>query len=289
MKKLNITKKFIVRSSDAIEKYLNEIHKTHVLSAEEENQILQRIKEGDLKAQECLISCNLRFVISVAKQYQNQGLSLDDLISEGNFGLVKAAEFFDPTRGFKFISYAVWWIRQSILQAIGDYGRLVRLPVNKVNFIHQINKTSNHLEQRLLRNPSEEEIAEAMHTTPKVIREHQQAEHQPLYLDAPLPAYVAEEDATFYEQYIQNMTPPEQEEVSFRSSLSVDLQRFLSILNEREIVILMMHYGLNGEHSLSMEDISRKLNVSPERIRQLKGRAIRKLRSKNIDFLKCYL
>ncbi|MDR1756986.1 MAG: sigma-70 family RNA polymerase sigma factor [Culturomica sp.] len=290
MKKLKITKKITVRDSDAIEKYLNEIHKTNVLSPEEEDRILRRIKEGDQKAQERLISCNLRFVISVAKQYQNQGLSLDDLISEGNFGLVKAAEFFDPTKGFKFISYAVWWIRQSILQAIGDYGRLVRLPVNKVNFIRQINQTSNHLEQRLLRNPSEEEIAEAMHTTPKVIREHRQAERQPLYLDSPLPSYVAEEDTTSYELFTTHMLPPEQEEVFFRSSLSVDIQRFLRTLNEREIIILVLHYGLNGEHPLSMEEIAGKLNVSPERVRQLKGRAMRKLtRSKNIDLLKGYL
>ena len=270
MRQLKINKQITGRGSYAIEKYLQEIGRFHVLEPEEEAELAKRIRNGDEEAKEKLVMCNLRFVVSVAKQYQSSGLPLDDLINEGNLGLIKAAECFDETKGFKFISYAVWWIRQSILQAVSDHARLIRLPMNRITAINKLNRCYSRLEQQFQRPPTDEEIADQMNVTLKEVKENMKLSLSDVYIvpeDAANPANALE-----------------------RESLRKDLKRAFTILSEQEARILTMFYGLEDSQPMTLEEISRALGMTTERIRQVKAKAIQKLKGlKDSSWLKSYL
>lgn len=289
MRQLKITKQITGRESYSIEKYLQEIGKIHVLSPDEEAVLAKKIKSGDREARERLVLSNLRFVVSVAKQYQNHGLTLGDLINEGNLGLIKAAECFDETKGFKFISYAVWWIRQSILQAIAENARLIRLPLNKISTINKLNKYYTQLEQEYQREPTAEEIAEKMDMSPEDVKENLKVANKPISMDAPLTN--DEESITMYDIYI----PVENvfslpEATLYDDSLRTDIERSLSLLSEREATIVSMYYGLCGYTAMSLEEIGTKLGLTSERVRQVKNKSIRKLKETGyIKRLKTYL
>lgn len=289
MRQLKITKQITGRESYSIEKYLQEIGKIHALSPDEEANLAKQIKQGDKFAKERLILCNLRFVVSVAKQYQNHGLTLGDLINEGNLGLIKAAECFDETKGFKFISYAVWWIRQSILQAIAENARLIRLPLNKISTINKVNKYYTQLEQEFQREPTPEEIAEKMDISPEDVKENMKIANRPVSMDAPLTS--DEESVTLYDIYVPAENPwPVPETILNSDSLRIDIERSLSVLSEREATILSMYYGLNGYAAMSLEEIGINLNLTSERVRQVKSKAIKKLKeARCIKRLKTYL
>lgn len=289
MRQLKITKQITGRESYSIEKYLQEIGKIHVLLPEEEADLAKKIRSGDKVAREKLVLCNLRFVVSVAKQYQNHGLTLGDLINEGNVGLIKAAECFDETKGFKFISYAVWWIRQSILQAIAENARLIRLPLNKISTINKVNRCYVALEQEFQREPTEEEIAEKMDMTPAEVKENLKIASKPVSMDAPLTT--DEESISLYDIYVSTDPAIQGPENTFnQDSLKRDIERSFAALSEREAAILSMYYGLNGYSPMSLEEIGTELKLTSERVRQVKTKAIRKLKEvKNNKRLKTYL
>ena len=289
MRQLKITKQITGRESFAMEKYLQEIGKIHLLSPEEEADLAKRTRRGDENAREQLILSNLRFVVSVAKQYQNHGLTLGDLINEGNVGLIKAAECFDETKGFKFISYAVWWIRQSILQAIAENARMIRLPLNKISTLNKLNRCCASLEQEFQRDPTDEEVAEKMNITPKEVKENLKIANEPISMDAPL--MVEEESVSLYDVYVaSDPTILGFEAILNQDSLQKDIARFFRVLNEREVLILNMYYGLSGYIAMSLEEISTKLNLTSERVRQVKSKALRKLKAmKNTKRLMTYL
>ena len=285
MRQLKITKSITNRESAALEKYLQEISKETMISAEEEVELAQRIKKGDTKALERLTKANLRFVVSVAKQYQNQGLSLPDLINEGNLGLLKAAERFDETRGFKFISYAVWWIRQSILQAISEQSRIVRLPLNQVGSVNKINREINRFEQLYERRPSVDEIAEKVDLPQEKIDEAMAINGHQISVDAP---FIEGEDNSLLD-VMANSDAPLADNQLVEESLKSEIQNALSALNERERNVLEASYGIN-QPELTLEEIGTKFGLTRERVRQIKEKAIRKLRnSKANKFLKTYL
>ena len=274
MRQLKITKSITNRESAALEKYLQEIGKEEMISAEEEVELAQRIRKGDKKALERLTRANLRFVVSVAKQYQNQGLSLPDLINEGNLGLLKAAERFDETRGFKFISYAVWWIRQSILQAISEQSRIVRLPLNQVGSVNKINREINRFEQENERRPSLDEIAEKIDLPEDKIDEAMNINGHHVSVDAP---FVEGEDNSLLD-VMTNENSPMADNQLVEESLKSEIQVALSILSERERNVIEATYGINRPE-LTMEEIGTKFGLTRERVRQIKEKAIRKLRS----------
>ena len=285
MRQLKITKSITNRESAALEKYLQEISKETMISAEEEVELAQRIKRGDQKALERLTKANLRFVVSVAKQYQNQGLSLPDLINEGNLGLLKAAERFDETRGFKFISYAVWWIRQSILQAISEQSRIVRLPLNQVGSVNKINREINRFEQLNERRPSVDEIAEKIDLPQEKIDEAMSINGHHISVDAP---FVEGEDNSLLD-VMTNAEAPMADKELVDESLKSEIQTALNSLNERERNVVEASYGIN-QPELTLEEIGSKFGLTRERVRQIKEKAIRKLRnSKTNKFLKTYL
>ena len=270
MRQLKITKQITGRESYSIEKYLQEIGKIHVLSPEEEADLAKKIRSGDRAAREKLVLSNLRFVVSVAKQYQNHGLTLGDLINEGNVGLIKAAECFDETKGFKFISYAVWWIRQSILQAIAENARLIRLPLNKISTINKVNRCYTLLEQEFQREPTEEEIAEKMDMTPEEVKENMKIATKPVSMDAPLTT--DEESISLYDVYIAPDPSIQAPESSLnQDSLKTDIERSFAALSVREATILSMYYGLNGYSSMSLEEIGTKLGLTSERVSHVIG------------------
>ena len=285
MRQLKITKSITNRESASLEKYLQEIGKEEMISAEEEVELAQQIRKGDKKALERLTRANLRFVVSVAKQYQNQGLSLPDLINEGNLGLLKAAERFDETRGFKFISYAVWWIRQSILQAISEQSRIVRLPLNQVGSVNKINREINRFEQANERRPSIEEIAEKIDLPEEKIDEAMNINGHHISVDAP---FTEGEDNSLLD-IMPNSDSPMADMSLVAESLKAEIQNALSVLNERERNVIEASYGINCPE-LTLEEIGEKFGLTRERVRQIKEKAIRKLRmcTKN-KVLKTYL
>jgi RNA polymerase primary sigma factor len=286
MRQLKITKSITNRETASLDKYLQEIGREELINAEQEVQLAQRIKSGDQIALEKLVKANLRFVVSVAKQYQNQGLSLPDLINEGNLGLIKAAQRFDETRGFKFISYAVWWIRQSILQALAEQSRIVRLPLNQVGSLSKIKKESNRLEQRFERPPSAEEIAEALELPQQKIDAALKITTRYISMDAPL----TEDEDTKYIDVFVNEDAEGTDENLIKESLLKEIQRSLSTLTEKERSVLYLYYGIGLSHGLTLEEIGLKFDLTRERVRQIKERAIRRLKqSSRSKLLKNYL
>ncbi|MFV0269901.1 MAG: RNA polymerase sigma factor RpoD/SigA [Draconibacterium sp.] len=286
MRQLKITKQVTNRDTLSLDKYLHEIGKVELLSAEKEVELAKRIKKGDRAALEILIKANLRFVVSVSKQYQNQGLSLPDLINEGNLGLIKAAERFDETRGFKFISYAVWWIRQSILQALAEQARIVRLPLNKIGSINKINKAFNKLEQEFQREPTVEELAELMEMKPDLVKDSMIFSNVHVSMDAPL----REEEASNMYDVMMNEDSPDPDEKLMDLSLRQEIERSLATLGEREAEILRYYFGLKGYQQHTLEEIGDEFGLTRERVRQIKEKAIKKLRNQYRNrLLKSYL
>ena len=287
MRQLKITNKITTRESLALDKYLNDIGKINMLTADEEAELARRIKQGDHEALERLTKANLRFVVSVAKQYQNQGLSLSDLINEGNVGLMKAAKRFDETKGFKFISYAVWWIRQSILQAIVEYSRIVRLPLNKVGSYNKVNEAYLSFIQEFEREPTHEELAELLGITPKEVRNMLKGSSRHVSVDAPIKG--EESDATMLDLMI-NDDQVRPDSKLLMESLKEEVKEGLQILSPREVEVLSSYYGLEGKKPLTLEEIGELYNLTRERVRQIKERAIRRLRkSYNKTALRSYL
>ncbi|MEI6574857.1 MAG: sigma-70 family RNA polymerase sigma factor [Bacteroidota bacterium] len=286
MRQLKITKQVTNRETASLDKYLQEIGKVELISAEEEVQLAQRIKQGDRFALEKLTKANLRFVVSVSKQYQNQGLSLPDLINEGNLGLIKAAQRFDETRGFKFISYAVWWIRQSILQALAEQSRIVRLPLNKIGAINKINKAYARLEQEFEREPNPEEIAGLLEISENEVKESMRNSGRHISMDAPL---VQDEDNTMYDVIRSDDTPTPETELLY-DSLRREIDRAISTLTPREADVVRLYFGLNGSHPMTLEEIGEKFDLTRERVRQIKEKAIRRLKhTSRSKILKTYL
>lgn len=276
MRQLKITNSITSRGSQSLEDYLNDISKQPLLTVEEEVKLAQRIRNDDREALERLVCANLRFVVSVAKQYQNQGLTLPDLINEGNIGLIKAAEKFDETRGFKFISYAVWWIRQSILQALAEQSRMVRLPLNQVSAVSRINKLIMKFEQEHERKPSAYELSELIDETPEKIRDSLRANGRPMSINAPLGEG---DDSTLLEIISDESTPPTDGRM-IDISLATEIERMLDTLDEREKTIVEMCFGINNRE-MTLEEISEKFGLSRERVRQIREKALLKLRHSN--------
>jgi len=286
MRQLKIIKQVTNRDTASLEKYLHEIAKVDLISAEEEVALAQRIKQGDQTALEKLTKANLRFVVSVSKQYQNQGLSLQDLINEGNLGLIKAAQRFDETRGFKFISYAVWWIRQSIMQALAEQGRIVRLPLNRIGTLNRINKATAQLEQEFEREPDSNEIAKMLEVNEEDVRSSLRNVGRHISMDAPL---ISDEDNSLYDVLRDNDTPNPDRELIY-DSLKIEIERAISTLTAREADVLRSYYGLNRKLPLSLDEIADKYELSRERVRQIKERAIRRLKqSSRSNLLKTFL
>ena len=276
MRQLKITKSITNRESQSLEKYLQEIGKVDLLTPEEEVDLAKRIKQDDPIALEKLTKANLRFVVSVAKQYQNQGLSLSDLINEGNLGLIKAAQRFDETRGFKFISYAVWWIRQSILQALAEQSRIVRLPLNKVGSLNKINKAFSELEQQYEREPSPEELAEMLEITTDEVETTLGVAARHVSMDAP---FVEGEDNSLLDVLENNTMPGTDTHLEYADSLRREIERSLGTLTDRQCDVIKLYFGIGVEHPMSLEDIGDKFGLTRERVRQIKDKAINKLRS----------
>ena len=274
MRQLKISKQITNRESQSLDKYLQEIGKVDLLTPDEEVELAKRIKEGDQIALEKLTKANLRFVVSVAKQYQNQGLSLGDLINEGNLGLIKAAQRFDETRGFKFISYAVWWIRQSILQALAEQSRIVRLPLNRVGSLNKISKTFSELEQKFEREPSPEELAEVLEVTTSEVIDTMKISGRHVSMDAP---FVQGEENSLLD-VLENDSEEKPDSGLMTDSLRREVQRALSTLTQREADVIIVYFGLNGEHAMTLEEIGEKFSLTRERVRQIKEKAIRRLR-----------
>jgi RNA polymerase primary sigma factor len=286
MRQLKITKQVTNRETASLDKYLQEIGRVDLITAEEEVELAQRIKAGDEMALEKLTKANLRFVVSVAKQYQNQGLSLPDLINEGNLGLIKAARRFDETRGFKFISYAVWWIRQSILQALAEQSRIVRLPLNKIGSINKINKAYAELEQEFERPPTAEEVAKKLDLTEDEVKQAMKNSGRHVSMDAPL---IEGEDSNMY-NVIGSEDSPNPDEGLMVDSLRQEISRALATLTPREGEVVRAYFGLNGEHAMTLEEIGEAFDLTRERVRQIKEKAIRRLKhTSRSKILKTYL
>ena len=287
MRQLKITKSITNRESQSLEKYLQEIGKVDLLTPEEEVDLDKRIKQGDQIALEKLTKANLRFVVSVAKQYQNQGLSLSDLINEGNLGLIKADQRFDETRGFKFISYAVWWIRQSILQALAEQSRIVRLPLNKVGSLNKINKAFSELEQAYEREPSPEELAEILEISTDEVETTLGVAARHVSMDAP---FVEGEDNSLLDVLENTTMPGTDSHLEYADSLRREIERSLGTLTDRQADVIKLYFGIGVEHPLSLEDIGDKFGLTRERVRQIKDKAINKLRATSRSkLLKTYL
>jgi len=287
MRQLKITKSITNRESQSLEKYLQEIGKVELISPEEEVKLAIRIKQGDQKALDKLTKANLRFVVSVAKQYQNQGLSLPDLINEGNLGLIKAAQRFDETRGFKFISYAVWWIRQSILQALAEQSRIVRLPLNKVGLTNRIQKAYSHLEQEFEREPSAEELAELLELDIEEVSSTLGIAARHVSMDTPLSDG---EENTLIDVLINPNAEMANQNIEHKESLKQEIDRSLRTLTERQKEVICFFFGIGVDHPMSLEDIGEKFNLTRERVRQIKDKAITKLRSNSRSkMLRSYL
>ncbi|MBK6833988.1 MAG: RNA polymerase sigma factor RpoD/SigA [Bacteroidetes bacterium] len=286
MRQLKITKSITNRESASLDKYLQEIGREELITAEEEVQLAKKIRDGDQRALEKLTRANLRFVVSVAKQYQNQGLSLPDLINEGNLGLIKAARRFDETRGFKFISYAVWWIRQSILQALAEQSRIVRLPLNQVGSLNKINKAYSKLEQEFEREPTAEELAELLDLPQDKITDTMKVSGRHVSMDAPL---ASGEESTLMD-VIVNGDSPRADAALIMESLSKEIDRALSTLTERERDVVKLFFGIGINHGLTLEEIGAKFDLTRERVRQIKEKAVRRLRhSSRSKLLQQYL
>ena len=286
MRQLKIIKQVTNRETPSLDKYLHEIGKVDLLSTEEEVNLARRIRQGDAVALNRLIKANLRFVVSVAKQYQNQGLSLPDLINEGNLGLIKAAQRFDETRGFKFISYAVWWIRQSILQALAEQARIVRLPLNKIGSINKINKAFAELEQRFEREPTVDELADVLEIAPEDVKEAMKSSNRPISMDAPI---TNDDEGSMYDVML-NADAPSPDKGLLHDSLRKEIERALSTLTEREAAVVRLYFGLSGTPAHTLEEIGYELDLTRERVRQIKEKAIKRL--KNVTrskILKTYL
>ena len=287
MRQLKITKSITNRESQSLEKYLQEIGKVELISPEEEVKLAIRIKQGDQRALDKLTKANLRFVVSVAKQYQNQGLSLPDLINEGNLGLIKAAQRFDETRGFKFISYAVWWIRQSILQALAEQSRIVRLPLNKVGLTNRIQKAYSQLEQEFEREPSAEELAEMLELDIEEVSSTLGIAARHVSMDTPLSEG---EDNTLIDVLENPNAERAETNIEHKESLKQEIDRSLKTLTERQKEVICFFFGIGVDHPMSLEDIGEKFNLTRERVRQIKDKAITKLRSNSRSkMLRSYL
>jgi RNA polymerase primary sigma factor len=286
MRQLKITKSITNRETASLDKYLQDIGKEELITAEEEVQLAQRIKAGDQKALEKLTRANLRFVVSVAKQYQNQGLSLPDLINEGNLGLIKAAKRFDETRGFKFISYAVWWIRQSILQALAEQSRIVRLPLNQVGSLNKIKKESSKLEQRYERTPSVDELADSLDMPKEKVAEVLNITTRYVSMDAPL---VQDEETNFIDVFVSEDSPTT-DNTLLKESLAREIERALATLTEKERDVINLFYGIGMSHGLTLDEIAAKFDLTRERVRQIKEKAIRRLKNTSRSkLLRAYL
>ena len=286
MRQLKITKSITSRDSASLDKYLQEIGREALLPVEEEVELSQRIRKGDRRALDKLVRANLRFVVSVAKQYQNQGLSLPDLINEGNVGVIKAAEKFDETRGFKFISYAVWWIRQTILQALAEQSRIVRLPLNQVSAVNKITKAMTKFEQEYERKPSADELAELVNELPEKISDSLRASGRHVSVDAP---FIEGEENSLLD-VMTNPDSPMADKGLVSESLSTEIDRALGVLNEREKQIIERSFGINNQPEMTLEEIGETFGLTRERVRQIREKAIRKLRagSRN-SLLRSYL
>lgn len=286
MRQLKITKQVTNRDTPSLDKYLQEIGKVDLISPEEEVILARKIRSGDTEALRKLINSNLRFVVSVAKQYQNQGMTLPDLINEGNLGLMKAAQRFDETRGFKFISYAVWWIRQAILQGLAEQARIVRLPVNKIGSINRINRAFARLEQEYEREPNPQEIAEALQMVPEEVKDALKTNGRTVSMDAPVSS---EEDNNMYD-VLQNSEAPSPDKNLINESLSFEIERALSTLSSREAKVLKLYFGLGMKHPFTLEEIGEELSLTRERVRQIKEKAIKRIQyTTRCRILKTYL
>tara|TARA_B100001287_G_scaffold67269_2_gene55059 strand:- start:1117 stop:1980 length:864 start_codon:yes stop_codon:yes gene_type:complete len=286
MRQLKITKSITNRESQSLDKYLQEIGREELITAEQEVELAQKIKLGDQVALEKLTKANLRFVVSVAKQYQNQGLTLPDLINEGNLGLIKAAQRFDETRGFKFISYAVWWIRQSILQALAEQSRIVRLPLNQVGSLNKINKAFSKLEQEFERPPSSDELANALDLPEDKVKDTLKVSGRHVSVDAP---FTDGEENSLLDVMVNNDSPKADIKL-MKESLQREIERSLSTLSDREKDVVMLFFGIGMQHGLTLEEIGAKFDLTRERVRQIKEKAIRRLRhNSRSKLLKAYL
>ena len=286
MRQLKITKQVTNRDTPSLDKYLQEIGKVDLITPEDEVVLARKIRSGDSEALAKLVKANLRFMVSVAKQYQNQGMSLPDLINEGNLGLMKAAQRFDETRGFKFISYAVWWIRQAILQALAEQARIVRLPVNKIGSINRINRAFAKLEQEFEREPSSQEVAEMLEMLADDVKEALKTNGRTISMDAPISS---EEENTMYD-VMQNPDTPSPDRNLINESLAYEIERALTSLSPREAKVLKLYFGLGMKHPFTLEEIGEELNLTRERVRQIKEKAIKRIQyTTRCRILKSYL
>jgi RNA polymerase primary sigma factor len=286
MRQLKITNSITNRDNETLDRYLQDISKEEMMTADEEVQIAHKVKQGDQKAIEKLVKANLRFVVSAAKQYQNKGLSLPDLINEGNLGLIKAATRFDVTRGFKFISYAVWWIRQSILQALAEQSRIIRLPLNQVGSLNKIKKAALKLEQEFQRTPSSEEIAEKLEMPNYKIEAANKFTTRYISLDSPISQ---NDETTFLDVFVPDSNP-QTDDLLMRESLEREIQRSLASIAKKERDVINLYYGIGTSHGLTLEEIGSKLDLTRERVRQIKDKAIRRLKhTSRSRLLKSYL